>query len=67
MDNSDLSFAIQYCRVLRLTIICGAEVEKKGVAVGHEVTKELREIRDRVNKLIDIVTDSSKVGHYFAC
>ena len=65
MDNSDLSFAIQYCRVLRLTIICGAEAEKKAVAVGHEVTKELREIRDRVNKLIDIVTDSSTVGDYF--
>ena len=60
MDNSDLSFAIQYCRVFRLTIICGSEAEKKAVAVGHEVTKELREIRDRVNKLIDIVTDSSK-------
>ena len=59
MDSSDLSFAIQYCRVLRLTIICGMEGEKK--VVGHEVVKELREIRDKVNKLLDVVTDSSKV------
>ena len=59
MDNSDLSIAIQYCRVLRLTIICGMEGEK--TVVGHEVVKELREIRDKVNKLLDVVTDSSKV------
>ena len=61
MDNSDLSFAIQFCRVLRLTIILGVEGTKKTVAVGSAVTKELREIRDRVNKLIDMVSDSSKV------
>merc|ERR1719431_2275810 len=63
MDNSDLSFAIQYCRVLRLTIIVGVEDSKKKVGnagVGPEVTKELREIRDRVNKLLDMLTDSSK-------
>ena len=62
MDNSDLSFAIQYCRVLRLTIIVGVEdSQKKGGVVGAEVTKELREIRDKVNKLLDMVTDSTKV------
>ena len=61
MDNSDLSFAIQYCRVLRLTIIVGVEDSQKGVVVGTEVTKELREIRDKVNKLLDMVTDSTKV------
>eukprot|EP00092_Neocalanus_flemingeri_P109169 GFUD01140286.1.p1 GENE.GFUD01140286.1~~GFUD01140286.1.p1 ORF type:complete len:307 (-),score=107.05 GFUD01140286.1:72-965(-) len=57
MDNSDLSFAIQYCRVLRLTIICGV-AEKK--VVGQVVVKELREIRDRLNMLLDMVTDSPK-------
>jgi len=61
MDNSDLSFAIQYCRVLRLTIIVGVEdSQKKTGNAGKEVTKELREIRDRVNKLLDMLTDSSK-------
>eukprot|EP00092_Neocalanus_flemingeri_P094172 GFUD01119726.1.p1 GENE.GFUD01119726.1~~GFUD01119726.1.p1 ORF type:complete len:390 (-),score=138.46 GFUD01119726.1:55-1224(-) len=58
MDNSDLSFAIQYCRVLRLTIICG--VVEKTTVVGQVVVKELREIRDRVNMLLDMVTDSPK-------
>ena len=62
MDNSDLSFAIQYCRVLRLTIIVGVEdSQKKTGNAGTEVIKELREIRDRVNKLLDMLTDSSKV------
>jgi len=61
VDNSDLSFAIQYCRVLRLTIIVGVEDgQKKAGNAGAEVTKELREIRDRVNKLLDMLTDSSK-------
>jgi len=60
IDNSDLSFAIQYCRVLRLTIIVGADDRKKDVAVGNDIAKELREIRDKVNKLLDTVTDSSK-------
>jgi len=58
MDNSDLSFAIQYCRVLRLTIIVGVEDGQK--KAGAEVTKELREVRDRVNKLLDMLTDLSK-------
>jgi len=61
MDNSDLSFAIQYCRVLRLTIIVGVDDSQRKVGnAGTEVTKELREIRDRVNKLLDMLTDSSE-------
>jgi len=60
MDNSDLSFAIQYCRVLRLTIICGVGADIK-VAVGSDVVKELREIRKSVNKLLDSVTETSTV------
>ena len=62
MDNSDLSFAIQYSRVLRLTIICEMDEEKK-VIVGHKVVNELREIRNRVIKLLDVVTPSTKVSH----
>jgi len=58
MDNSDLSFAIQYCRVLRLTIISSVTSEKK--AVGHQVVMELREIRDKVTKLLDTVADTSQ-------
>jgi len=56
-DNSDLSFALQYCRLLRLTITCKGLQE--GPGVGGEVVRELRDIRDRVNKLLDLVADSS--------
>ena len=35
-------------------MVCAGAIEKKAVTVGHEVTKELREIRDRVNKLLDL-------------
>merc|ERR1719237_1748055 len=70
-DNSDLSFALQYCRLLRLTITCkGLQVTRlktqlrkvvelqEGPGVEGEVVRELREIRDRVNKLLDLVADS---------
>jgi len=63
VDNSDLSFAIQYCRVLRLTIICGDANNKnqgESVKLTKDVTKELREIRDRVNKILDSISDTSK-------
>ena len=62
MDNSDLSFAIQYSRVLRLTIICEMDEEKKVIG-GHKGVNELREIRNRVIKLLDVVTSSTKVSH----
>jgi len=55
-DNSDLSFALQYCRLLRLTITCKGLQEGPGVE--GEVVRELRDIRDRVNKLLDLVADS---------
>jgi len=55
-DNSDLSFALQYCRLLRLTITCKGLQEGPGIE--GEVVRELRDIRDRVNKLLDLVADS---------
>lgn len=53
-DTNDLSYAIQYSRVLRLTILTqeGANV---GQGVNKEVIKELRLIRDRVNHLLDTI------------
>jgi len=59
-DNSDLSFALQYCRLLRLTITCKGLQD--GPGVGGEVVRELRVIRDRVNKLLDMVADDSGTG-----
>jgi len=55
-DNSDLSFALQYCRLLRLTITCKGLQEGPGIE--GKVVRELRDIRDRVNKLLDLVADT---------
>jgi len=54
-DNSDLSFALQYCRVLRLTITVGGLGE---AGVPGEVVRELRTIRDRITTLLDMVADT---------
>jgi len=51
-DNSDLTFAIQYCRVLRLTIITNTK-ENKNINLTPQTIKNLREIRDAVNRFLD--------------
>lgn len=53
-DTNDLSYAIQYSRVLRLTILT-QEGGNVGQGVNKEVIKELRLIRDRVNHLLDTI------------
>lgn len=57
-DNSDLSFAIQYCRVLRLTILNGKE-NLKTPALSAKTIKNLRAIRDAVNKFLDESNDEN--------
>jgi len=61
-DTNDLSYAIQYSRVLRLTIL--QQDDQKGGSVTNtfdkEVVKELRNIRDRVNSLLDMVVSEEK-------
>ena len=63
VDTNDLTYAIQYSRVLRLTI--SQETPDKSVDGGNmfdkEVVKELRIIRDRVNHLLDMVVSDNKV------
>ena len=55
-DTNDLSHAIHYSRVLRLTILQqNATVSEKNNLVDTEVVKELRSIRDKVNHLLDKV------------
>lgn len=75
-DSSDLSFAIQYSRVLKLQILLGSikEDTNKGLLKPGEtmtVKQELRNIRDQVNKLLDAldykgpeVTSSTEEGKY---
>ena len=60
-DTNDLSHAINYSRVLRLTILQqNAPRSEKNNLVDADVIKELRNIRDKVNNLLDKVV-SSKV------
>lgn len=56
-DNSDLSFAIQYCRVLRLTII--DTTAKSTNHISAHTIKNLREIRDAVNRFLDESADKN--------
>ena len=60
-DTNDLSYAIQYSRVLRLTILQsdGQKCELTNT-FDKEVVKELRQIRDRVNTLLDMVVSGSE-------
>ena len=59
-DTNDLSHAINYSRVLRLTILKqNAAANETSNLVDTEVVKELRNIRDKVNHLLDKVASSS--------
>ena len=62
-DTNDLSHAIYYSRVLRLTILKqNAAGNETSNLVDAEVVKELRIIRDKVNHLLDkVVSGSGKV------
>eukprot|EP00088_Acartia_fossae_P042782 TRINITY_DN4499_c0_g1_i9.p1 TRINITY_DN4499_c0_g1~~TRINITY_DN4499_c0_g1_i9.p1 ORF type:complete len:550 (-),score=166.60 TRINITY_DN4499_c0_g1_i9:186-1793(-) len=57
-DNSDLSFAIQYCRVLRLTIITSQKQNENNFKLDTKTVKNLRGIRDAINRLLDEAADS---------
>lgn len=55
-DTNDLSYAIQYSRVLRLTILQQGEALVKTNSLDMGIIRELRTIRDKVNKVLDMVT-----------
>ncbi|KAJ8972404.1 hypothetical protein NQ317_010327 [Molorchus minor] len=59
-DSSDLSFAIQCSRILKLQILLNSELKNESMVAlsTAEVTnlkKQLRSIRDHVNKLLDSI------------
>ena len=60
--NILISPPLQYSRVLRLTILHQQEAAGAGAAADAEVVRELRQIRDRVNRILDLVTAECKVG-----
>jgi len=56
-DNSELSFAIQYCRVLKLTVLSSKHGEASPNLSGSAL-RELRSIRDSINKILDGAADA---------
>lgn len=51
-DSSDLSFAIQCSRILKLQILLNKDLKTNIVNV-HQLKSQLRSIRDQVTKLLD--------------
>ncbi|KAL3881162.1 hypothetical protein ACJMK2_027620 [Sinanodonta woodiana] len=68
-DSSDLSFAIQWSRVLKITLFVNGKPQPLESNQVKHIKKELRQIRDRVNSLLDSletphdVVSSSEIGH----
>ncbi|CAL8105025.1 unnamed protein product [Orchesella dallaii] len=62
-DSSDLAFAMQYCRILKLKILrksaASTPTETANVEVG-KIRSELIEIRDRVNGILDSLSPDDK-------
>ncbi|ELU14613.1 hypothetical protein CAPTEDRAFT_180567 [Capitella teleta] len=52
-DSSDLSFAIQCSRILRITLFVNGRPRPLETAQVKHIREELQEIRDRVNHLVD--------------
>ncbi|CAB3372535.1 Hypothetical predicted protein [Cloeon dipterum] len=59
-DSSDLAFAIQYSRTLKLTLLVpgkSTHLPSQGGAKVEGVRRELRLLRDRINVLLDSLSD----------
>ncbi|XP_065350973.1 protein TFG-like [Cloeon dipterum] len=59
-DSSDLAFAIQYSRTLKLTLLVpgkSTDLPSQGGAKVEGVRRELRLLRDRINVLLDSLSD----------
>lgn len=63
-DSSDLAFAIQCSRVLKLTILVNGIKPSHKTLTSVAVKRELREIRDKVTALLDSldVTEASRLA-----
>jgi len=61
-DNSDLSFAIQYCRVLKLTVLGASKGAEEKHPFSLSGLPELRRIRDSINRLIDAAVDAGETS-----
>jgi protein TFG len=63
-DSSDLTFAIQMSRSLKLCLLVPGKsgTVQPSAQVVRDVKNELRSLRDRINCLLDTLTDASPVA-----
>ncbi|KAF4532657.1 hypothetical protein B566_EDAN009840 [Ephemera danica] len=61
-DSSDLAFAIQYSRILKLSLILPNDAQGHSNPQIHAIRHELQNIRDRVNNLLDSMS-SLEIGY----
>ena len=67
-DSADLAAAIAYSRLLKLTLfVNGKMVKAKGessssslAAISGSVKQELRELRDRITRILDAIEDQAR-------
>ncbi|CAB4069421.1 TFG [Lepeophtheirus salmonis] len=65
-DSADLAFGLEISPVLKLTLLVNGASEESSKALGltgnvESVKNELRQIRDRVNRLLDSLEDDTQV------
>ena len=63
-DSADLAAAIIYSKVLKLTLfVNGKMIHGRGASgkplIGDSIVKELRDIRDRINRVLDDIGDDN--------
>ncbi|XP_013792847.1 protein TFG-like [Limulus polyphemus] len=61
-DSSDLSYAIQCSRILKLTISVNGQPTLLEAEEVKDIRKELQAIRDRVNQLLDMLDHKSVIS-----
>ena len=66
-DSADLAAAIIYSKVLKLTLfVNGKMVKGSGSSgkplIGDSIVKELRDIRDRINRVLDDIGDDNTIS-----
>lgn len=61
-DDSDLSFAIQCSRILKITLFVNGQPQPLENNKMKQIKTELRNIRDRVIQLIDVLEPSSDIS-----
>ena len=66
-DSADLASAIAYSRLLKLTLFVNGKMvkgksEPSPLLLSGNVKQELREIRDKINHILDVIEDQASLS-----